>query len=225
MDVNKLMQKSVSHFETVISKIRAGKATTGILSDIYVNSYNTNVPLEQVANVSTPDARTISIQPWERNMIGAIEKAILASNIGLTPQNDGNYIKLFLPPLTEERRKELVKKVFAEGEEAKIAIRNHRRDCIEVYTDEQKKVIKKIAKGFSIYFEGWKEHKANDDEPDYETLLIHNQKTNDDFCLEILFQEEHSIFVVDSYNDRDIIFENYEEFIEYLPKIINDYKL
>ena len=131
MDVNKLMQKSVSHFETVISKIRAGKATTGILSDIYVNSYNTNVPLEQVANVSTPDARTISIQPWERNMIGAIEKAILASNIGLTPQNDGNYIKLFLPPLTEERRKELVKKVFAEGEEAKIAIRNHRRDCIE----------------------------------------------------------------------------------------------
>ena len=84
---------------------------------------------------------------------------------------------------------------------------------------------KKIAKGFSIYFEGWKEHKANDDEPDYETLLIHNQKTNDDFCLEILFQEEHSIFVVDSYNDRDIIFENYEEFIEYLPKIINDYKL
>lgn len=125
------MKKAINHLETEISKVRAGKATPQIVDGINVEYYGSPTPLLQVANVTTPDARTVSIQPWERNMLGPIEKAIMAANIGLTPQNDGNFIRLFLPPLTEERRRELVKRVFAEGEHAKVAIRNIRRDAIE----------------------------------------------------------------------------------------------
>ncbi len=132
------MQRAISHLETEISKIRAGKATPQILDGIFVDYYGNATPINQVANITTPDARTISLQPWERNMLGAIEKAIIASNIGLNPQNDGNYIRLFLPPLTEERRKELVKRVYGEGEQAKIAVRNLRRDSIEQVKKLQK---------------------------------------------------------------------------------------
>lgn len=132
------MQKAIGHLESELSKIRAGKASAAILDGIHVEYYGSPTQLSQVANVTTPDARTISIQPWERNMLGPIEKAIIASNIGLNPQNDGNYIRLFLPPLTEERRKELVKRSFSEGEQAKIAIRNIRRDSMELIKKLQK---------------------------------------------------------------------------------------
>ncbi len=132
------MQRAIAHLEVEISKIRAGKATPQILDGIFVDYYGNSTPINQVANITTPDARTISLQPWERNMLGPIEKAIIASNIGLNPQNDGNYIRLFLPPLTEERRKELVKRVYGEGEQAKIAVRNLRRDSIEQVKKLQK---------------------------------------------------------------------------------------
>jgi len=133
-----LMKKAISHLEAEISKIRAGKANPQILDGIYVDYYGNPTPLNQVANITIPDARTLSIQPWEKQMLGPIEKAIIASNIGLNPQGDGQIIRLFLPPLTEERRKELVKRVNAEGEQAKVAIRSIRRDSIESIKKQQK---------------------------------------------------------------------------------------
>jgi ribosome recycling factor len=137
-DVSVQMKKAIAHLEVEINKIRAGKASPQIVDGVVVDYYGAPTPLNQVANVMIADARTINIQPWEKKMIGAIEKAILQSNIGLTPQNDGVIIRLFLPPLTEERRRELVKKVMGEGEQAKIAIRNIRRDCIEQVKKLQK---------------------------------------------------------------------------------------
>lgn len=137
-EVSENMKRAIGHLETELSKIRAGKATPQIVDGIYVDYYNNPTPLNQVANVTIPDARTISIQPWERNMLGPIEKAIIASNIGLNPQNDGNYIRLFLPPLTEERRKEFVKRAMGEGEHAKVAVRSIRRDSIEQVKKLQK---------------------------------------------------------------------------------------
>ncbi len=137
-DVSVQMKKAIAHLETEISKIRAGKATPQIVDGIYVDYYGNPTPLSQVANVMVADARTLSIQPWEKNMLHPIEKAIIASNIGLNPQNDGNYIRLFLPPLTEERRKELVKRVLGEGEQAKVAVRSIRRECIEQVKKLQK---------------------------------------------------------------------------------------
>lgn len=125
------MQKIINHLEAELVKIRAGKANPQMVDAIHVDYYGIPTPLNQVANISTSDSRTISIQPWEKNMIQAIEKAIMIANIGITPQNDGAVVKLFLPPLTEERRKELVKKSSAEGEHAKIVIRNTRREAME----------------------------------------------------------------------------------------------
>jgi len=142
------MKKAIQHLESELVKIRAGKANPVILDGIHVDYYGSPTPLQQVANVTVADARTLSVQPWERNMLGPIEKAIIASNIGLNPQNDGNIIRLFIPPLTEERRRDLVKRVNAEGEHAKIAIRNIRRDAIEQIKKEQKDGLSEdIAKG------------------------------------------------------------------------------
>ncbi|MEZ5016592.1 MAG: ribosome recycling factor [Flavipsychrobacter sp.] len=132
------MKKGIDHLEQELGKIRAGKATPQILDGIMVDYYGTATPLNQVANITIPDARTLSLQPWEKTMLQPIEKAIIASNIGLNPQNDGDFIRLYLPPLTEERRKELVKRVNAEGEQAKISIRSVRRDSIESIKKEQK---------------------------------------------------------------------------------------
>jgi len=132
------MKKAISHLETELSKIRAGKATPMIVDGIFVEYYGNPTSLNQVANITVQDARTLSIQPWEKNMLAPIEKAIMAANIGLTPANDGQFIRLFLPPLTEERRKDLVKKVNAEGEHAKVAIRNIRRDSLEHIKKQQK---------------------------------------------------------------------------------------
>jgi len=132
------MKKAIEHFETELVKIRAGKANPAMLDGINVDYYGNPTPINQVGNLSALDARTLTIQPWEKNMLQPIERAIIAANIGINPQNDGNIIRLFLPPLTEERRKDLVKKSNGEGEQAKIAIRNIRRDSIEKIKKAQK---------------------------------------------------------------------------------------
>ena len=132
------MKKAISHLETELTKIRAGKANPQMLDGIVVDYYGSPTPINQVGNISVMDARTISIQPWEKNMLQPIERAIIASNMGINPQNDGNLIRLFLPPLTEERRRDLVKKSHGEGEHAKVAIRNIRRDAIESIKKAQK---------------------------------------------------------------------------------------
>ena len=128
----------MSHLETELVKVRAGKASTHILDGIHVDYYGTNTPLNQVANINTPDAKTLAIQPWEKNMIDPIEKAIMQANIGITPINNGEIIRLVFPPLTEERRKDLGKQVKSMGEEAKVSVRNARRDANEEIKRMQK---------------------------------------------------------------------------------------
>ncbi len=125
--VEEEMKESIDHLKKDLTKIRAGKANPDMLNGVMVDYYGSATQLSQVANINTPDARSIAIQPWEKNMIEPIEKAILASNIGLTPSNDGEIIRLNLPPLTEERRKDLVKQTKSKGENAKISIRNSRK--------------------------------------------------------------------------------------------------
>ncbi len=137
-DTNTQMEKAIAHFEAELVKIRAGKASPVMLEGIQVDYYGASTPIAQVANINVLDVRTISIQPWEKNMLQPIEKAIMQANIGITPQNDGVQLRLFLPPLTEERRKELFKKAGNEGEHCKIAIRNIRRDSIEQIKQLQK---------------------------------------------------------------------------------------
>jgi ribosome recycling factor len=127
-DATDQMEKAVKHLDHELVKLRAGKANPHILDGIHVDYYGVNTPLQQVSNISTPDGRTILVQPWEKTMIGPIEKAILASNIGLNPANNGEVIRLAIPPLTEERRRELVKQVRHEGEASRVTIRNVRRD-------------------------------------------------------------------------------------------------
>jgi ribosome recycling factor len=150
------MKKAISHLEAELTKIRAGKANPQMLEGIMVDYYGAPTPISQVGNISVLDARTLTIQPWERNMLQPIERAIIASNIGINPQNDGIIIRLFLPPLTEERRRELVKRSMAEGEHAKVAVRNIRRDAIES--------IKKLQKN------GLSEDAAKDAEADAQEL-------------------------------------------------------
>jgi ribosome recycling factor len=125
------MKKAIGHLEAELVKIRAGKANPQMLDGLVVDYYGSPMPINQIANVSIMDARTLTIQPWEKNMVQPIERAIIGANIGVTPQSDGIIIRLSLPPLTEERRKELVKKCQSEGEQSKVAIRNIRRDAIE----------------------------------------------------------------------------------------------
>lgn len=137
-DTGASMIKSISHLESELVKIRAGKASINMLDGIMVDYYGNPTPMNQVANITILDARTISVQPWEKTMIQPVERAIMAANIGITPQNDGTNIRLFLPPLTEERRKELVKKCNGEGEHAKVSVRNIRRDAIEQIKKLQK---------------------------------------------------------------------------------------
>jgi ribosome recycling factor len=137
-DTELSMTKAINHLETELIKIRAGKANPNMLDGISADYYGTPTAINQIANVSVLDARTISVQPWEKNMLQAIERAITMANIGINPQNDGTVIRLFLPPLTEERRKELVKRCNSEGEHAKIAVRNIRRDNIESIKKLQK---------------------------------------------------------------------------------------
>ncbi|MDY0021506.1 ribosome recycling factor [Arenimonas caeni] len=130
-DAQNRMNKSVEAFRHDLTKLRTGRATTALVDHLKVNYYGSDMPLTQVATVSVSDARSLTITPWEKGMVAAVEKAILASDLGLTPNTAGTVIRINLPPLTEERRKELSKHVHAEGENAKVAIRNVRRDAIQ----------------------------------------------------------------------------------------------
>ncbi len=125
------MDNSINHLEHELIKIRAGKANPGMLEGVMVDYYGSMTPLQQVANVNTPDPRTIAIQPWEKSMIQPIEKAIMAANLGFNPENNGELVRINVPPLTEERRKDLVKQAKKEAEDARISIRNVRRDSNE----------------------------------------------------------------------------------------------
>lgn len=138
-DTEAMMVKALDHLESELAKIRAGRANPAMLESVHVDYYGSNMPISQVANVNTPDARSIVIQPWEKNMLQPIEKAIQAANLGFNPQNDGTIIRITVPPLTEERRKELVKRTRAEGEHAKVTVRNLRRDALEHVKKEIKK--------------------------------------------------------------------------------------
>src|SRR5882724_6575075 len=132
------MQKAINHLENELIRIRAGKANPQMLDGLTVDYYGSDTPMSQVANISVMDARTLTIQPWEKNMLQPIERAIIAANLGVTPQNDGNTIRLFMPPLTEERRKEYVKKSNGEGEQSRVSVRSIRRDAIEQIKKLQK---------------------------------------------------------------------------------------
>lgn len=132
------MKHAEHHLEESLVHIRAGKANIRILDAVRVNYYGSSVPVSNVATISTPDAKTISIQAWEKTMIKEIEKAIMNSDVGITPDNNGEIIRLSIPPLTEERRKNLGKQVRTEGEDAKISIRNARRDAMDAF----KKLVK-----------------------------------------------------------------------------------
>ena len=127
----KKMNEAVAYLDETLSRVRAGKANPKILEPVKVEYYGSMMPIANVANVAVPDARSITITPWEKNMIKVIEKAILDSNIGITPENNGEIIRLNFPPLTEERRKQLVKDAKGETEKAKVSVRNARREMIE----------------------------------------------------------------------------------------------
>ncbi len=172
------MEKSIEHARIEFSRLRAGKAMPSVLDGVMVEYYGSIVPLNQIANVNTPDARSLVVQPWEKTMIPVIEKAIMAANLGLNPQNDGTIIMIAVPPLTEERRIGLVKQVKHEAETSKIAIRNIRKDSIEK--------IKKLQK------EGLSEDLAKDGEADI-------QKITDSFIKkvdELVVEKEKDIMTV-----------------------------
>ncbi len=131
-EANEHMQKAIGHLDKELLKIRAGKATPDMLSGVMVDYYGSMTPLSQVANVNTPDARQIAVQPWEKNMLPVIEKAIMAANLGFNPQNNGEIIRITVPPLTEERRRDLVKQAKAESENAKVGVRSARKSAMDM---------------------------------------------------------------------------------------------
>jgi len=159
------MSKTIEHFKSELIKVRTGKASVGLLDGIKVDYYGTMTPLNQVGNINTPDFHTITVQPWDKSVIGLIEKAILNANLGLNPINDGNILRIPVPPLNEERRKELVKLVRKYAEENRISVRNIRRDEIEH--------IKKAEKT---------EHISEDDRKNAESEI---QKLTDKYIKEI----------------------------------------
>ena len=137
-EAEELMESAVMYLDDALAHIRAGKASGRILDPIRVEYYGQMSPIANVATITTPDARTIQIQPWEKKMISEIERALINSNIGLAPNNNGECIRLIIPPLTEERRKELAKQCKGEAENAKVSIRNARRDAMDKLKKEQK---------------------------------------------------------------------------------------
>jgi ribosome recycling factor len=164
-DATARMQKAVDFLEEALSNIRAGKASVNVLNGVFVDYYGSQTPVSGVASVTVPDAKTILIQPWDKNMIRLIEKAIIDSNIGLTPSNNGESIRLSMPPLTEERRKELVKQSKSEAENARVSLRNARRDAVEAF----KKAVK----------EGMPEDEGKDGETQAQKLLEKYNKAID----------------------------------------------
>lgn len=172
------MQRALDFLQEAMLAIRAGKASTNILNGIDVEYYGNPTPISNVASITVPDARTVLVQPWEKAMIAPIEKAIMVSNIGLTPSNNGEHIRLTIPPLTEERRKELVKQVRSEGESTRITIRSIRRDTVDAF----KKAIK----------EGMPEDMSKDGENEAQKLTDSFSKKID----EILAEKEKEIMTV-----------------------------
>ena len=172
------MDKSVSHMVVELGKIRAGKASPNMLDSLSVDYYGNPTPINQVATVNTPDARTISIKPWEKNMIQEIEKAIINSDLGFNPQNDGELIRINIPALTEERRRALVKQAKAEAENGKISVRNARKDT----NDSLKKLLK----------DGASEDMIKDAEDEVQKITDAHVKKIDD----ILSQKEEDIMTI-----------------------------
>ena len=158
------MEKSIEHLKFELSHIRTGKASPDMVTDIMVEAYGVNTPLKNVANVSIVDARTISIQPWDKSQLKAIEHALFGSNIGITPMNDGEFIRLTVPPLTEERRKQLVKQSKQYGESAKISLRSVRHKLIE-------SIKKTVKDGFPEDMGKIKEKEVDDQIHSFEKLV------------------------------------------------------
>ena len=134
-ELRQKMEKTIEALRKDLNKIRTGRASVALLDGIKVNAYETLMPLDQIASISVPESRLITIKPWDQSIIGEIEKSILKSELGLTPMNDGKLIRISIPPLTEERRKELAKMAKKMAEEAKISIRNHRREANEMFKE------------------------------------------------------------------------------------------
>jgi len=132
------MEKSVTFLESQFASVRAGRANAAVLDQVMISYYGTSTPIQQVASISSPDPRTLVIQPWDAGVLQDVEKAIQTSDLGINPQNDGKVIRLAFPQLTEERRKELVKQVKKYGEDCKVAVRNIRRDAMELFKKQQK---------------------------------------------------------------------------------------
>ncbi len=177
-DASVRMQKTVEHLDEELLNVRAGKASVTVLNGVMVEYYGSQVPVSGAASVTVPDAKTVLIQPWDKNLIRTIEKAIIDSNIGLTPSNNGESIRLTMPPLTEERRKELVKRVRGEAETARISLRNARRDAVENFKKAQK--------------EGMPEDEAKDGEAQSQKLLEKFSKQLD----ELVAKKEKEIMTV-----------------------------
>ncbi len=137
-DLSKQIAESISHLKSDLSKLRTGRASLALLDNVRVNYYGNPTPLSQCANLAVADARLITVKPWDKKLIQEIDKAIRQSDIGITPQSDGDLIRLPIPALNEQRRKELVKQAKTRGEDAKIAIRNHRRDANEMLKEAEK---------------------------------------------------------------------------------------
>lgn len=175
---NDRMNKAIEHLAEALLGIRAGKATPNVLRGVMIDYYGSQSPVTQVASVTVPDAKTILIQPWDKNMIPVIEKAIMVSNIGLTPSNNGEHIRLSIPALTEDRRKELVKQVKVEGETARVSIRSARREAVEAFKSAQK--------------EGMPEDMAKDGEVEAQKLTDRYNKLID----EALAEREKEIMTV-----------------------------
>lgn len=177
-EAKELMQNAIAHLENELAKIRAGKANPKILNDVLVDYYGTPTPLPQVANISVPDPRTIAVQPWEKTMLAPIQKAIMNANLGFNPDNNGEIVRINVPPLTEERRKELVKQSKSVGENAKVSIRNTRRDAIDTF----KKMVK----------DGLPEDASKDAEAEVQKITDNYNKKVDD----ILAQKEKDIMTI-----------------------------
>lgn len=160
------IKKDINFLDSELQNVRAGKANAGILNGITVECYGAQTPIDQVASVNVPDAKTILIQPWDKTLMASIERAIINANIGITPSNNGEAIRLNIPPVTEERRRELSKQVKVLGENSKVTIRNHRRDAIEMFKKAKK--------------DGMSEDLAKDGEAEVQKIIDRVVKTIDD---------------------------------------------
>ena len=166
--------QSIQALQKDLLKVRTGRASTALIDHVHVDYYGSKTPITQVANLTTPDARTIQIVAWEPAMLGAIEKAIFEANVGFTPQNDGKVIRITMPPLTEERRKEMVKMIKKVGEDTKIAIRNHRRDANEVVKKQEKD--KAISADESKKFQEQIQKKTDDKVAEVDKIIATKEK-------------------------------------------------